>query len=283
MTQLVGDGSRVLPLTHRRQAPLLSPGQPTRPLHVPGWNPPWHIGVGIAPFRGDVLWGVELHLPELLPNSGLIVARVNPQDGVVFPPQVPDVLTDVGCPNGVTIRLHATAGLASVRRGLILTILVEAVLPSGLRHPVGAENLYLGDAEFPAGLFHPVAVDGLPVVHLAGGHEEVGVELRHLFPGNRIDLGIAEGIRSAGQGDDEGLIRKVDGHKGDFEPSLGDQSRIGPIDAGNGAIIVPCHEVLILDDLRIDGLKGPRSPSPGLAPRHCQGGSHEESQDGGVG
>ena len=86
-------------------------------------------------------------------------------------------------------------------------------------------------------------------------HEEIGIELGDLFAGDRLDLGIAEWVRSLGQGDDEGLIRKIDPDHGELESPFGLERRIGPVLPRDGAIIIPSHEILVLDTLGIEWRK----------------------------
>ena len=250
MAELMGDGARVLALAHRGQAPLLRAGQPARPLDVARRDPARLVRVGIAPLRRDVVLGVELHLAELLPDAGLVVARVEAQDGVEA---LADVLADRGRPDGVAIPLHAAFGLDAVGRVAVLAVFVEAVVPDGLGHVVGAEDLDLGDAETAPRLLHPVAVDGLAVVVRVRLHPEVGVELRDLVARDGVDLRVAEGVRALRQGDDERLAREIDADDGQLEAALRLDRRVGPVDAGDGAVVGPGHRVLVLDALGVDG------------------------------
>ena len=75
-----------------------------------------------------------------------------------------------------------------------------------------------------------------------------------------------------GQGDDKGLIGEIHGDQGHFESPLGLERRIGPIDAGNGAIVVPGHVLLVPDLLGINGGGDRRRSSWAGGPRAVTGG-----------
>ena len=55
----------------------------------------------------------------------------------------------------------------------------------------------------------------------AGRVVEIGVELRHLFARDGVDLRIAEQVGLLRQGDDERLIGKIDRHERHLELLLG--------------------------------------------------------------
>jgi hypothetical protein len=138
---------------------------------------------------------------------------------------------------------------------IVLAIFIKAIGPNGLRHAVRAVDIDLGDTELPSGLLHPIAVDRMALIDLARFHEKVGIELGNILTGYRIDLWIAEGIRSPRESDHERLIGKIDSDHRKAKSPFWLERRVCPIVARDGAIILPGHEILVLDLLRIDRWK----------------------------
>jgi hypothetical protein len=68
-------------------------------------------------------------------------------------------------------------------------------------------------------------------------------------------LWITEGIRSLRQSDHERLIGKVDSDHRKAKSPFGLEGGISPIVTRDGMIIIPGHEILVLDLLRIDRWK----------------------------
>src|SRR5438445_4781662 len=121
---LMRDGAGALALAHARKAPLHLAGLPTGPRLVARDHPARFGFIGIAPCLGNIIPGLELHLAELLPYAGFVVARVDAQDDIVG---ILDV-AGVCAPQGVDVGLQAAIGGEAAWNAVLLSPLVEPVL-----------------------------------------------------------------------------------------------------------------------------------------------------------
>src|SRR5258708_38237397 len=80
---LVANGVDALTLRDSSPAgvtPRPDTGHPTRPRQVSRRHPSLFRRVGVAPFAGDVVSRLELHLAEFLPRRRLVIASVDADD-----------------------------------------------------------------------------------------------------------------------------------------------------------------------------------------------------------
>ncbi|CAM5654657.1 hypothetical protein SRIMM317S_01635 [Streptomyces rimosus subsp. rimosus] len=260
-------------------------GLPGGPRHVAGAGRVAAAldGGGRPERRRHVLRRGELHLPELLPGGGLVLARRQVEDEVVL---LGLRAAHVGDPGRLAVRADVLAAAVADGAGAGVHRRLDAVLVRLVRHPVDAERGQL-DAEPAAGVLHPVLVDGVAVVERARLVEEVPVERGDLGARDVVGAGlrVAEDGRSGGPGDAEVLVRVVEQDERALEHALGGlDGRIGPVGARDRAVLGPGHVVGIAPVLRVDGLheRGPyRGRGLGERPRGACGDGGQDTEEEG--
>src|SRR6185369_7854699 len=123
VNDLMGDGAGTLALAHTGESPLHLAGLPTGPGRVAGDDPSGFGGVRVAPLGWNVFAGLELHLTELLPDAGFVIARVDADDDIVFGFDVARACA----PQGIGIRFKTAVGGEAIGNAVFLAPLVEAV------------------------------------------------------------------------------------------------------------------------------------------------------------
>ena len=242
-------------------------GRPRGPLDVAGRGPVGQRLVGRAERVGHVLLLLELHLPELLPGRGLVLAGAEDVDEVEVVAHVL-ALGGLPCREGVLAQV-LVAAVAAGAGGALLEL--HRVLVGLARHLVRAE---LGElhAVAAAGVLHPVLVDRVAAVELVGRVEEVPVEPGYVLARDRARLGagVAEHRGVGRVRDRERLVGVVDDHEGPAEgPLRALLGGVGPVGPGDPGVVRPRHVVGVLPVLRVDrrrearladALRGPDAP-----------------------
>ena len=77
--------------------------------------------------------------------------------------------------------------------------------------------------------------------------------------------GLPKGSDPLWHRDHKGLVREIDSDDGELEAPLRLQHGVGPVSSGNGTVVIPGHDVLVLDDLWVEGRQLLNARPAGLA------------------